>query len=419
MTDSAIGAIAHPLPQFLGQERHDRMQQAQRARQHIVHHLQHLRLARLVGAVERLLGVFHVPVAELVPEEFVDRLGVVVEAAAVDVLVAGAIVLCSSARMCWSSAVSSAGSNCGSRHVHRRSPVCICRKRAAFQIFVPKLRPSSNFLLGNVDILPGRRQRDQAEAQRVRAEIADDVERVDRVAQALAHLAALVVAHGAVQVDAPERHVAHELEAGHDHARHPEEDDLRRRDQVARRIEELQVRVVLRPAEHAERPQPRAEPRVEHVRILPELVGPAPRALRRLPLGGPFVLAVRRLAIEHRNAVPPPDLAADAPVADVLHPVEIHLVPALGHEAHAAVLDRLDGRPGQRLHLHEPLRRQPRLDHRVAAVAVPHRVRVVVDLHQQARRLQVGHDLLAALFAVEPLVRARVLVHLAGPRSSR
>ena len=47
----------------------------------------------------------------------------------------------------------------------------------------------------------------------------------------------------------------------------------------------------------------------------------------------------------------PPDLAADAPVLDVAHPLEVGVLPVLRHEADAAVLDRLDRRLGQRLDL--------------------------------------------------------------------
>ena len=54
-----------------------------------------------------------------------------------------------------------------------------------------------------------------------------------------------VVAHRAVDVDLAERNVAHELHARHDHARDPEEDDLRGGHERVRRIIELQVVVLL------------------------------------------------------------------------------------------------------------------------------------------------------------------------------
>ena len=67
----------------------------------------------------------------------------------------------------------------------------------------------------------------------------DDVERVDDIALGLRHLLAFAVAHQAVHVDLAERHVAHELQAEHDHARDPEEDDVEAGDQHAGRVEAL------------------------------------------------------------------------------------------------------------------------------------------------------------------------------------
>ena len=57
--------------------------------------------------------------------------------------------------------------------------------------------------------------------------------------------------------------------------------------------------------------------------------------------------------------------------------------------------------------LHEPLLGDQRLDHRVAAVAVPTAWACVLDLRAGPRRLQVLHELLAALEAVQPRVGAR------------
>ena len=44
------------------------------------------------------------------------------------------------------------------------------------------------------------------------------------------------------------------------------------------------------------------------------------------------LLPVEALAVPHRNAVAPPELPADAPVLDVLEPVQVDLRPALGIE---------------------------------------------------------------------------------------
>src|SRR5690348_12116529 len=81
----------------------------------------------------------------------------------------------------------------------------------------------------------------------------------------------------------------------------------------------LEGGATFRPAKRRERPQTAAEPRVEHVVVLPnDLLVPRltlcvlPRqARKRLAVGG----------VVHRDAVAPPELARDAPLADVLHPV--------------------------------------------------------------------------------------------------
>ena len=102
----------------------------------------------------------------------------------------------------------------------------------------------------------------------------------------------------------------------------------------------------------------------------------------------------------------PPELARDAPVADVVHPLEVGLGPVVRDELDAAVLHRLDGLLGQRLRLDEPLRGDQRLDDGLAALALAEAERVVLDLHQQAELFEVGHHALARLEAVQAGVGA-------------
>src|SRR5665213_2368192 len=56
------------------------------------------------------------------------------------------------------------------------------------------------------NILAERRGAHHAEAQRIRAELRDEVERVGRIAEALGHLAALLVADDAGEINILERH---------------------------------------------------------------------------------------------------------------------------------------------------------------------------------------------------------------------
>ena len=178
-----------------------------------------------------------------------------------------------------------------------------------------------------------------------------------------------------------ERIVAHELEPGEDHPGDPEEDDVPRGREDVARVPARELRRPLGPAERGERVEGRREPGVEDVLVLPQLGRAALGAGSRLGLGDRD-MAVG--AVPDRDAMPPPDLARDAPVADVLHPVEVDARKALGREADAAVLDRRDRRSGELLHRHPPLRDDERLDAAVAAHAVADRVAVVLPLLEQA-----------------------------------
>ena len=97
----------------------------------------------------------------------------------------------------------------------------------------------------------------------------------------------------------------------------------------------------------------------------------------------------------------PPQLARDAPVADVVHPLEVGLGPILGDELDAAGFDHRDGFFGERLGAHEPLRGDERLDHRLAAVALADGERVRLDLFEQAEALEVFDHAAACFEAVE------------------
>ena len=97
-------------------------------------------------------------------------------------------------------------------------------------------------LFGQLDVAPLGGESRQGEAERVGAVALDDLQGVDDVAVGLAHLLALVVAHQGVDVDVPEGHVAHELQAHHHHARHPEEEDVEAGHEHRGRVKGLEQR---------------------------------------------------------------------------------------------------------------------------------------------------------------------------------
>src|SRR5579884_762564 len=86
-------------------------------------------------------------------------------------------------------------------------------------------------------------------------------------------------------------------------------------------------------------------------------------------------------AVPRGNTMSPPQLARDAPVVNVLHPVQVDGLVIVGREADVSLRDRFRGglrhahAAGARLLVDgdEPLRGEPRLDHGLAAVALADR----------------------------------------------
>ena len=207
------------------------------------------------------------------------------------------------------------------------------------------------------------------------------------------------------------------MAAHHDHARHPEEDDVVARDEHAAG----QIQVVVAgglftlpgPAQCAEGHQGGGIPSVEHVGVALQR---AFIACRAGPGAGLLLAAGHEhapvFAIPGRNLVPPPELAADAPVLNVAHPLVVGVHPLPGHKAHLPALHGVDGflRDGFRLalahfaHGDEPLVGQHRLHHLARAGANGQHVFVRLDVDDITARLQIGQELLARLVAVQPLV---------------
>src|SRR5688500_13298732 len=73
-------------------------------------------------------------------------------------------------------------------------------------------------------------------------------------------------------------------------------------------------------------------------------------------------------AIPDRDAMSPPQLAADTPILYILEPVEIGLFETFRHDLDAPVFHSGKTRICKRLDLHEPLGRDHRLDDLSAAL---------------------------------------------------
>ena len=272
----------------------------------------------LLLALERTLGEFHIPVAEVVPDELVDLFGGEVEPVGREVLVnlvfgplqpgddptvdegevqgpIGAAVACADGEP----AVLALGV-----HEHEAGGI-------------PELVAEVSIALAarevEVDVAAGCCEAGEGESQGVGAvgrdalgklgpcllldlrgllgiheacgalghqgidlNAIDEVDGVEGVALALAHLLAFAIANQGMDIDISEGHLSREVGGHHDHASHPEEDDVKARDQHARGQELGESRLEVGPsvlpflARHDQRGeghQGRGEPGVEHVGV--------------------------------------------------------------------------------------------------------------------------------------------------------
>ena len=101
-----------------------------------------------------------------------------------------------------------------------------------------------------------------------------------------------------------------------------------------------------------------------------------------------------------RDPVSPPELARDTPILDIGHPVAIDIFELGGDVSDLVILDSLEGRAGERLHLDEPLHREFRFDHDIGALRVTHLVDIIFDLLYEVGSGEIFHDLLADIEAI-------------------
>ena len=363
------------------------MQQAERALDHQQRCLRRRALGGGVIAVETRLDGLQVPVAELVPDEGVERLR---GGGELELLVLRRDLVDRGGQAIEDPAV---GGQQAVGHRHRVGVGVEQHEARRVEQLVREAASLVDHALGEAHVLRGAHLQ-QAVARGVSAVLVDQVERIDARAERLRHAPTVGGLDRRVDVHVGERDPAGERDAGHDHPRHPEVDDVPARDEDVAGVPRGELGRLIRPAERGVRPQRRREPGVEHVgRLLP------PLALRLLDLHD-----VRAVGGEpDGQAVAPPELTRYAPGADRLHPVEVDLLHALRVEAHLLGLDDVDRRLGQLVHAAEPLQRDQRLDARAGALAEADGVAVRDLLAQGAALAQVLDRALVPFVGREPL----------------
>ena len=146
-----------------------------------------------------------------------------------------------------------------------------------------------------------------------------------------------------------ERHIFHELVTCHYHSRHPEEQDVRTSHKIIGRIiiRKIPVRDMLRMSRHLRiengyRPQPRREPRIQHILILLQICGRNVRIELSCLFQSLFrcrshdIPSIREIVC--RYLLSPPQLAGNAPVVYILHPVTVSVAVFVRNQPDAAAL---------------------------------------------------------------------------------
>ena len=141
--------------------------------------------------------------------------------------------------------------------------------------------------------------------------------------------------------------------SGEYHSDNPEENNIISRYKYICRIEVIKFLCFLWPSKYGERPQCRGEPCIQCILILCHMLTSALRTYFRF-FSCHYHLATL-VTVVCRNSVSPPDLTGNAPVTDVLQPVQINLIKSLRNELKLSCLDGTYRRFCKLFHLNEPL----------------------------------------------------------------
>ncbi len=207
----------------------------------------------------------------------------------------------------------------------------------------------------------------------------------------------------------------------HNHAGNPEEQNLIAGLKHIGRVIDLQILRLIRPTKRRERPHAGRKPGVERVLILPPsfTFRHLAAAMNLFTL---LVVSVSR-TIPHRNPVTVPNLPANAPVTQIVNPIEINLIEVVGHYCNLPTLHRLTHNllESRRLtayglkrliHGDEPLQLRQRLNNTTRALCSSHVLVYLLLFHHQAFFSQPGDDNLPRLEHLLALKLGRNIYHL-------
>ena len=204
-----LACVGNRLPDLLGDERHERVQEAQRLIKDIDQNLLRGKLTLFVLAVKTRLRELNIPVAVGVPDEIINLAGRNADLVRVEIcrdLANERVEFRQDPHVLLLQVLPGGKAGLANGEVHEDIAACIpdlvCKvphRLALFHI--------------EAHVVAGRVAGDEVEAQRVCAVFFGHLEGVDAVAKRLGHFSSLVIAHEAMDKDGLERLFFHLLHA--------------------------------------------------------------------------------------------------------------------------------------------------------------------------------------------------------------
>ena len=418
------------MPEFLADVGHERMDQHQQLLNHQGQNLLGRAAILRIVAVEAPLEQFNGPIAHVVPGKFIEDPGRFPQAVGVQLLChgpTGAYQTGEDPAICDQEFVGirlAKGRRGGPIQIEEGKTGGVPQLVGKVSRYLDSIGCLCSGIEVQTNVLPrSGHAPHQGKAQGVCPVTLTEHQGINAIAGGFAHLAVLGVPHQSVDVHIGEGNGAGADRGHHGHAGHPEEDDVESREQGAVGIPAPQIGTLLiRPAHGGERPKGAGEPGVQHVFILLNCgVGSVTAPGLVLGFGciaGHHVGCVAAQPgagfTHHKpgwNAMAPPQLTTDAPVADLGEPILVYLGPALGNKAGASLAQGGQAGIGQRFGAHKPLGGKQWLHRNFAPVRVGNSVAVIFHFHQGLFSGQGGHNGVPRLEALQATELSRSFVH--------
>ena len=228
---------------------------------------------------------------------------------------------------------------------------------------VAKVTSDLNALFRKQNIRTRRCNIADTETEAIGTIFLDQVKWIWRVAEGFRHFTPLLVTDETVNKNVFKRDtlsdlfvgqifgiVPIEFDARHDHTGDPKKDNVETCNQGGSRIPKIELLLLgfcrIRPTEISHWPEVGGRPGVEHIFFLLPVFGISWTFDRNVDVVGIFKVEIRTLHsffIPDRDAVPPPELATNAPILNSVKPVEVSLFPTIRMEFNSAIFNRALG----------------------------------------------------------------------------